>query len=126
MTAFNPVNDFETALVDARAGNLSVQELLHEFAHTQVAVLSATEVRKDGSGFQPLLFPKEGVPMLACFTDKSRVGEYADIAPYALTMTGRDLLRRMPPDHGLVVNPGSSVGFDMPPEGIAQLVRELG
>jgi hypothetical protein len=125
MTAFTPLNDFEAALVEARSGRLPVQKLLYQLADADVAVPSAGEVHEDGSGFQPLLFPKEGVPMLACFTDKSRIGEFAEVAPYCLVMKGRDLLRRMPPDHGLVVNPGGTVGFDMPPEGIARFVQEL-
>jgi hypothetical protein len=125
MPSFEPLNDFEKALVEARSGRLPVQKLLHMMADADLAVPSAGEVQADGSGFQPLLFPKEQVQMLACFTDKSRIGEYAEMAPYFLLMKGRDLLRRMPPDHGIVVNPGSTVGFDMSPEGIAKIVQEF-
>jgi hypothetical protein len=125
MPSFEPLNDLEIALVEARGGRLPVQKLLHLMAAADLAVPSAGAVGADGSGFRPLLFPKERVQMLAVFTDKSRVGEYAEMTPYVLQMKGRDLLRRMPPDHGIVVNPGSAVGFDISPEGIAKLVQEL-
>jgi hypothetical protein len=117
MTDFIPLNEFEKALLEARSGRLPAQKLLHLMADAELAVPSAAEVSADGSGFQPLLFPKESVPMLACFSDRSRIGEYAQLAPYSLM--------RMPPEYGLVVNPGSTVGFDMPPEGIARIAREL-
>jgi hypothetical protein len=91
----------------------------------ELAIPSAADVLEDGSGFQPLLFKKEAVQMLACFTDRSRIGEYAEIAPYCLTMKGRELLERIPQGFGVVVNPGWSVGFDISPEGIERVLRDL-
>ena len=90
-----------------------------------VAVPSATEILEDGSGLQPLLFPKNGVQMLACFTDKSRIGEFSSLAPYCLVLKGHDLLRRMSPGFGLVVNPGTPTGFDVPPQGVAKIVKDF-
>lgn len=122
---FMPLNHLEVALAKAQSGSLPVQGLLQILVDSELAVPSATEVIADGSGFQPLLFPKEKVQMLACFSDKSRIGEFALLTPYCLVMKGRDLLRRMPPGFGLVINPGTSTGFDISPGGIAKIVEEF-
>ena len=86
---------------------------------------SAAEVMKDGSGFESLLFTKEQVRMLACFTDKARIGEFTSLTPYCLVMKGRELLRRIPLGYGLVVNPGTKEGFDISPEGIAKILQDF-
>lgn len=126
MKGFRPLNDFELALEQAQGGHLGVPELMRALLSSELAVPSAEEVMADGSGFSPLLFNKKGVQMLACFSDKSRVSEFADMAPYCLVMQGRELLRRMPPGYGLVINPGLAVGFDMTPDGILRLLSETG
>lgn len=126
VNAFRPLNDFERALEQAQGGRLEVHELIRVLVSSDLAVPSAEEVMADGSDFSPLLFNKNGVQMLACFSDKSRIGEFADMTPYCLMMKGRELLRRMPPGYGLVINPGLTVGFDMTSDGIARFISELG
>ncbi|WP_448631721.1 SseB family protein [Cellulomonas soli] len=70
-----------------------------------------------------MLFDRDGVPMLAVYTSWQRVGS---VASYAMTMTGEQVLSRMPPGVGLVVNPGHAEGFEMPPEGIVKMRADLG
>ena len=119
-------NEFETAVEKARSGALTMQALLRQMMDADLALPSATEVMRDGTGFQPLLFPKENAQMLACFTDKSRLAEYISLAPYCLVMKGRELLSRVPPGYGLVVNPGtSSLGFDVSPEGVTKIREDF-
>jgi hypothetical protein len=121
----NALNKLDVALQQAQTGQLSLAELLATLMDSEVAVPSATEILQDGTGMQPLLFPKEGVQMLACFTDKSRIGEFSALAPYCLVLTGRELLRRIPAGYGLVVNPGTPIGFDVSPEGVARIVKDF-
>jgi hypothetical protein len=125
MTTFEPKNELEVGLVEAQSGRLSVPDLMRLLVKSELAVPSAGEVLEDGSGFQPLLFPKDQIQMLASFSDKERIGEFASMAPYCLVLKGRDLLHRMPPGYGLVVNPGSPIGFDISPEGIANVLRDF-
>ncbi|SEL94018.1 SseB protein N-terminal domain-containing protein [Roseateles sp. YR242] len=122
---FAPLNDFESRLARAQRGEFAVKDVLASLAAAELALPSAAPVQEDWSGFQPLLFSKDGVPMLACFSAKERVTDYAAMTPYCLAIKGRELLRRMPAGHGLVVNPGQRVGFDISPEGIAQIVDEF-
>jgi hypothetical protein len=125
MTSFKAVNALESELESARVGRSSMPEFLRLLSESDVVVPSAGEVMPDGSGFQPLLFDKEGTQMVACFTAKERIGRYADIASYCLTINGGEFLQRIPPSYGLVVNPGQSVGFDITPEGLGKIITEL-
>jgi hypothetical protein len=122
---FSPLNDFEFKLVQAQRGEIGVSDVLASLASAELALPSAGDVQEDWAGFQPLLFSKNGVPMLACFSAKERLADYADMAPFCLLLKGRELLRRIPAGHGLVVNPGQGVGFDVPPEGIVRIVADF-
>jgi hypothetical protein len=122
---FIPKNDFEIKLRDAQQGISSMPDLLKSLLVAEVVVPSAAEVMGDGSGFQPLLFPKGETQMLACFSSKERIGDFATMAPYYLAMPGKDMLQRLPPHYGLVLNPGQKIGFDISPEGVAKIIREF-
>lgn len=122
---FFSANDFELLLEKAQDGEISIDDLLRGLIVAELAVPCANEVMEDGSGFQPLLFSRSGVPMVACFSDKERIGDFSTMAPYCLVMKGRDVLRRLSPGYGLVVNPGRSLGFDITPEGVEKIVREF-
>lgn len=61
--------------------------------------------------------------MLAAFTSLELTATVSHQAPIALTMTGRDLMLRMPGGHGLVVNPGHDVGFELFPDAVQAVAR---
>lgn len=125
MPDFSPLNSLEVALQRAKSGELSLQEFLRVLVDSDIAVPSGSEIMSDGSGFVPLLFDKNEVKMVACFTAKERVGSFANLAPYCLVIKSREFLRRVPPRHGLVINPGQEVGLDITPEGLGRIVRDF-
>ena len=125
MQEFSPINELEIALVEVRSGRLSMPEFMNVFIGSDLSVPSGSEVMANGDGFQPVLFDKNSVKMVACFTAMERLGRIADLAPYCLTIKGMEFLRRVPPGHGLVVNPGQSVGFDISPEGLSIIVKSF-
>jgi len=87
---------------------------------------SGAEVGERFEGFEPVLFDRDGTTVLGVFTSLELAASVAEIAPYAVTLTGRELLRMMPADHGLAVNPGHLAGFELPPSGVAGLRASLG
>lgn len=122
----HPETPLEHAIADARAGKLPVVDLLRVFANSPVFVPTATEVLADGSGFQPLTVEKNGAPMVACFTGFDRMGDDArKVAPYCMQIPGGGFLQMIPGGIGLVVNPGSELGFEMSPDGLARFVAEV-
>jgi hypothetical protein len=84
-------------------------------------------VGPQSSGFDPVYFNRDGVSMLAAFTAFELTSRVTDLAKYALTMTGRDLMLRMPAGEGIVLNPGHDIGLEILPvavESITQRIRE--
>lgn len=116
-----------TALVEtllkARSGEVPVPELLRRLVGSDLVVPSGQPVAADGAGLQPLLYDRDGVPMVACFADRAGARSVATLAPHALRIRGGDLLRRIPAGHGLVVNPGLDAWFDLSPEGVARAIE---
>lgn len=113
------------ASVSAAMGGADV-DVVGALLAAEVVVPSGSPVGERFEGFVPVLYDRDGVPVLAVFASLERARGVADMAPYAVTMTGSDLVARMPPHHGLVLNPGYSVGFELPPEGVDRVKARLG
>lgn len=110
-------NSLELVLSHARCGSLTMEDLLREFADSDLLVASRTKLDERGTPFRPLLLSREQNTMMACFTDKCRIGEFASVAPHAIVMKGSDVLRALPPGMGLVINPGTALDLEFFPEG---------
>jgi hypothetical protein len=116
----------DRAVAAAQAGSGTVAAMLSALLDATLAVPSGGAVEADGSGFRPVLFDRAGVPMVACFTARERIGPLAQTAPYALEMPARAFLSRVPAGHGVVVDPGHATGFEIDPAGLARLLRDAG
>ena len=121
-----PSNPLEFALAQARDGRLPIPDFLRLLLASKLAVPSATEVKADGRGLQPLVFDKQGTAMVAVFSSPERAGVFADRAPYLLYGSAAGLLRALAPDLGIVLNPTYELGFDISPQGIAAVLRDVG
>ncbi|MCG7286414.1 SseB family protein [Cellulomonas sp. ACRRI] len=89
----------------------------------ELVVPSGGAVGPNFEGFVPVLFDRGETPMLAVFTSLELTTRVSHQARFALTMTGRDLVLRMPRGHGLVVNPGHEVGFELFPDAVQAVAR---
>lgn len=123
---FVPMNELESALLASSQQLLPVRDFARLLYSSKIALLSASEVQTDGAGFEPVIFDKQGVNMLAAFTTKERTTHLLHIAKFCLIMKGSDVLRRMPEGYGLVINPGLTVGLEISPSGIAEILDEFG
>ena len=120
---FFPLNALEKTLVSAKVGATPMKEFIATLLVSEIAVPSTTEMQTDGSGLTPLFFNKEGIGMLVAFTDKSRISQLTNSTHYCLVLNAFDLLKRMPKEYGLVINPGSDAGFDISPSGIQEIIK---
>lgn len=126
MDTLAPQNPLETLLKAAMDGTLPIRAFMQAFVASEVVLLTGSLVTPDGSGFDPLLFDKQGVLHVAVFTDMARVGIHAQQAPHTLRWLMLDVLRRVPGGYGVVVNPGTSLGFEIAPSGVGELLRDFG
>lgn len=116
----------ELAIVRSRAGAITPQAALWAVA-ASVLVVPNSNPEADGSlaTFSPVLVGREGVQFLVAFTLPERAGRFRESAASFFEMTGADLVLRLPAETGLVLNPDSAIGFELPPAGLAALKTEL-
>lgn len=125
MTDLAPQTPIETLLQSAMDGQLPIGTFMKAFVASDVVLLTGSLVTPDGSGFDPLLFDKQGVLHVAVFTDMARVGFHAQQAPHTLRMRMIDVLKRVPGGYGVVVNPGTPLGLELSPAGIGEILKDF-
>jgi SseB protein N-terminal domain len=119
------VDLIDRAIVRTRNGELGMQTLLWVFASRVVLVASTAEPQPDLSDLQPVLFERDGESLLTVFTNTVNSDLLAAEAPYLVAVAGEDLIRRMPDGVGIVVNPRSQLGFEVPARGVAAFRTEI-
>jgi hypothetical protein len=122
---FKPENELENAIADTREGVRPVADLMRIIARSNLFISSKGEVQSDGSGFDPLLFEKDGSPFVAVFSALSRPGLHSRMAEYVLQMNGREFFLRMPESYGVILNPGYVSQLIIPPAGVSEFRKDL-
>jgi len=116
----------EAAIANGQSGQGDMNDVIGQFVNALIVVPTATEVTDDLNELQPVLFDREGTPMLAVFSHIDRIpDQVTDVASYAVQMPAAELVQAIPGETGLVVNPGSPEGFEMLPEGVQQLANDV-
>ena len=119
-----PVNSLETMLKSAQEGHSSFDSFIDMLMTSDLFAASTSELLDKDTSFVPMLFDREGVPMLAVFTDKSRASLYKEKLKSLAKKTGEHLLLTMPKGYGVVINPGFDVGLEILPEGVENLLQK--
>lgn len=129
---FSPLNDLEAVLQSVRAGGVAVSVFMDALMGAQVFVLLDQDPGPEGNwqeSASPLVLSShQGVPVLAIFTAPERAIAMTNQFPafaYGLLIDFSWLLQRINAGAGLVINPGTLVGMEMPPAGVQQLQQEL-
>jgi hypothetical protein len=125
MTYLVPQTPIETLLQSAMDGATPIGAFMKAFVASDVVLLTGSLVTADGSGFDPLLFDKQGVLHVAVFTDMARVGFHSQQAPHTLRMRFIDVLKRVPGGYGVVLNPGTTLGLELSPAGIGEILKDF-
>ncbi|MBX7248368.1 MAG: SseB family protein [Caulobacteraceae bacterium] len=128
MADLPPQNELEQALADGREGRLPMPDFLKLLLRSPLYVLSGSEPKEDGSGFEPLIYPhpEEGDPMIACYSSPQRIGEAARKAPFMFQVICGEFLERLPETTiGVVINPGDEQGFELRSPAIQSLVQAI-
>lgn len=123
--SFTPDNELERCLIDAQEGRLPIDAFIAQLLEASLFVPSRTPVGLSGQGLQPLFYEREGRSMVVVFTATQRMGKsFTEHAKYCLQIQGRDLLQGIPEGYGMVINPGSTFGLELPAEGLLRLKNE--
>jgi hypothetical protein len=114
----------EAAIIAAQDGG-SLDDLASAFMHSYVVVMLAEDPGPDPQAISPLtVSTPEGYLALVLFTTAGKCSNWSRNAPhypYARLVRADWVLNVVGEDYGVAVNPGESVGFSMPPHGVARM-----
>jgi len=133
MIDFQPQNSLEEKLLEVQSGKLHPGTFFQFLQSSQAVMLLDKSLPASGvwdNTINPLILNSpHGFPVLALFSSPERATPFTKDFPahqFALQVDIRWLLRGVPPDVGIAMNPNSSVGFELPPIGVADLKRDMG
>jgi hypothetical protein len=133
MTSFEPTNELETQMVSVQKGELEQQDFLTHLVNSKAIVMLDQPPRLSGewdNDIHPLVVGSpNGFPVLAVFSSVERSAvskEKAPGHPYAMEAPFAWMLRGIQPGVGLVMNPGSAFGFEIPPDSLSSLRQGYG
>jgi hypothetical protein len=114
----------EAAIAAAQAGG-NLDDLAAVFMRAQVVVMLAEDPGPHPQTLSPLtVTTPQGDPALVIFTTAGKCSTWAHNAPeypYARQVRVDWVLDVVGDDYGVMVNPGHTLGFSMPPQGMARM-----
>ena len=122
---FKPENDFEKDIVSARQGVLPIEQLMNRLADSDIYVSSKRPVEDGFKGLDPLLFVEDKETFVGVFSAETRPEMYSVEAKYVLKIKARDFIKALSPKYGLIINPGYSGLFTVPPAGLAEFRKRF-
>lgn len=116
----------ERAIAEGQRGRLDSTAVLWIIAASELWIGSADESQGDRLPTSPLVVGREGGDgvLLAVFTGSELLAPMLG-GRVPVRVPGFELLRRMTPGTDVVVNPGHSVGMELPAETVARFVADV-
>ena len=129
---FKPKNPLEEKLVAMYRKEIKISEFLEFLFDSQVIILADRDVDISGSdtNFNPLAINSPmGYSVLATFSSIERAQAEVSMDPeygYAIAVDTSWFLLRAYENVGFALNPGWPFGFELPPEGLQQMLVRFG
>ena len=122
-----PLNDLEEKLAKGGQPDASPVDVILSFLNSEVYIISSDGIEGEDSQVEPLVLGNaDGDPVLAVFSHPSRVDQqYLEAAPNVLGTQGAAIIANIGDELGMVSNPGAAYGFEINPEGVANIKRDF-
>ncbi|NUU30687.1 SseB family protein [Arthrobacter sp. C9C5] len=122
-----PLNDLEEKLARGEQPDANPVEVILSFLNNEVYIVSSDTIDGPDSQVEPLVLANaSGEPVLAVFSHPSRVAEqFLAAAPNVLGTQGSAIIGNLGDQLGMVINPGAVYGFEIDPEGVANIRRDF-
>lgn len=122
-----PLNDLEEKLSRGEQPDANPVDVILSFLNNEVYIVSSDTIEGPDSQVEPLVLANSaGKPVLAVFSHPSRVTEqYLAAAPNVLGTQGAAIIGNLGDELGMVINPGAAFGFEIDPEGVANIRRDF-
>ncbi|RZU64144.1 type III secretion system (T3SS) SseB-like protein [Microterricola gilva] len=125
MNSARPATVLERAIARAQAGTLSAPTVLWTLAASELIIINRDAVDDGAMPSDPVLLHDDKGTFLALFSHRELAAAYLTDGHAAVAIAGLQLLRRLPDGVGIVMNPGSRLGFEVPGDGVQAFVADL-
>lgn len=125
MSLERPATVLERAIARAQQGSIAPVTLLWTLAAGDVTLLNTGQVKQGALPDDPFTLSTESATFLALFTHESMATPFLEGRRVCVRTASFTLLSRLPDGVGIIVNPGSKRGFEVPAEGVAAFVADL-
>lgn len=95
------LNELETAVDALRTGHGTILQVLRELVRSPLAVPTTKDPATEQ--FSPVLTDVEGVPHMVVATRPALLTRTSELAHFAVSMTGRQIVQGVQPGNGLMV-----------------------
>lgn len=120
---FVPTNALEEILLDTHCKRQELNDLLRVLMRELLYVPLLSDPGENGDRIEPLIFHTQGEHHVGVYTAQCRMEEASRQTPFCLSMTGDKLFSWIPTQYGLVINPGLTVGLEIPAKGVKDIYR---
>jgi hypothetical protein len=126
-----PLDLLESTLKAVRDDEQPMHAFLEILLRSKLFVPSMIEPEEkdEGLALSPVIVQSEAGPVVVSYTDASRAPADATSilsGPYAILVEAAWILRIVPPEIGMWINPGWDVGLLMPAQGLEQFKKDYG
>lgn len=125
MNSVRAATVLERAIARAQQGTLTSATVLWTLVAGEIVFLSTGPVEPGVLPADPFLLNDGSSTFLALFTHGDRATPFLEEGRSICGVIGMHLLSRLPDGVGIVVNPGSKLGFEVPAAGVQAFVQDL-
>lgn len=125
MSAARPATALERAIARAQQGSISPVTLLWTLSASEIVLLGMEKPPAGALPSSPFLLEDGAKTLLALFTHEDRAQPFLEANPATAPVSGMTVLTRLPDGLGIIVNPGSRLGCEIPAASISEFVEEL-
>ncbi len=115
----------ERAIARAKEGAIDIRTVLWTLAASEVAFVNETRPEDGGLPSRPYVVGRDGQSFVALFTHRDYAASMLTGERVVIEAPAFELLRRIPERFGLVVNPGSPLGLELPADGLKAFVSDI-
>lgn len=115
----------ERAIVRARDGQLDPRAVLWVLAASQIAFVNSRPPIEGEFPAEPYLVERDGQRFLALYADAGAAASVLTGDRVLIHAPAMEVLRRLPAQYGVVVNPGGAIGFEVPAVGARAFILDV-
>jgi hypothetical protein len=125
MTDLAPQTPIETLLKAAMDGAVPIRAFMEAFVASEVVLLTGSLVTPMAAASTRCCSTSRAPCTWPCSPIRRGWASTASRPEHQIRWLMLDVLRRVPGGYGVVINPGTSLGFEISPSGVGEILKDF-